>query len=84
MSIRDNNDWQTVELKARLAEAGQIYNEPVPDPDIKSQLAMCTTHNGQLQARIKAIKKQVAVAHMYAEMGELHRAQQEIERAMFL
>lgn len=71
-------------LNTHAPELASVETPKVPDPTPAQQLAMCTTHNGQLQARIKAIKKQVAVAHMYAEMGELHRAQQEIERAMFL
>lgn len=82
MSINTENDWKVVELRAQLAEAGQIHCEPVPSPTIAQQLLWVTTELAQAKARINRIKGLMATAHMYLSIGEAGRAQEALNKGI--
>lgn len=82
MSIKDNSDWRTVELKAQLAEAGQIHCEPIPQPSIAQQLLWVTTELAQAKARINRIKCLMGEAHMWLSIHQIDRAQEALNKGI--
>lgn len=82
MSIHDDQDWQTVEIKAQLAEAGHIYCEPVPPPTTAQQLLWATTRAAELQGRIHRKDCAISTAIMWLSIGESQRAQEALNKGL--
>ena len=82
MSIRDLNDWNTVELKAQTAELANVTTPKVPLPTTAQQLALLTTRCAELQARVHRLQGGANEALLWMTSGESERAKAALSRVI--
>ena len=83
MSITDSNEgWRTIELRAKLHEAGQVHCEPVPAPTTAQQLVWSQDGLARAKASIHRKNAAISTAIMLLSIGEHGRAQEVLNRAL--
>ena len=82
MTLQRESDWQRLELKAQLAEAGAVHCEPVPAPTTAQQLVWAQDGLARAKASIHRKNTAMSTAIMWISIGEHGRAQEVLNRGL--